>query len=79
MSPGAEGRKDLLKEWRREYAKENDIPAFMVFSDRTLMDLANKNPSNTAELLRVYGFGEMKAEALGGPIFQVLGHAFVTG
>ncbi|HEX4923144.1 MAG TPA: ATP-dependent DNA helicase RecQ [Bdellovibrionales bacterium] len=72
--PEAEARKLLLKDWRREYAKEHDIPAFIVFSDRTLTDLANKNPKTLTELGRVYGFGPAKVEALGDAILRELGH-----
>ncbi|MDZ4675968.1 MAG: ATP-dependent DNA helicase RecQ [Oligoflexia bacterium] len=74
QSPQAEARKLVLKDWRRQYAKENDIPAFIVFSDRTLVDLANKNPRNLSELIKVYGFGPTKVEVLGNAILKELGH-----
>ncbi|MEQ1877780.1 MAG: ATP-dependent DNA helicase RecQ, partial [Bdellovibrionia bacterium] len=70
----AEARRLILKEWRRSYAKDNDMPAFIVFSDRTLTDLANRNPTNLAELERVYGFGPAKTELLGEMILKELGH-----
>lgn len=69
--PEAEARKIILKDWRRDYAKENDIPAFIVFSDKTLVDLANKNPKNKSELQSVYGFGPAKVEALGDKILSL--------
>ncbi|MGE3975638.1 MAG: RecQ family ATP-dependent DNA helicase [Bdellovibrionales bacterium] len=71
----AEARKILLKDWRREYAKEHDMPTFIVFSDRTLIDLANKNPSTLDELGTVFGFGPAKTELLGPIILQQLGHS----
>ena len=60
LSGEARWRYDLLREWRRDYAKENDIPAFMVFSDKTLRDLANKAPESLDGLQSVYGLGEKR-------------------
>jgi ATP-dependent DNA helicase RecQ len=71
-SPEAELRIDALKRWRRSYAAENDIPAFIVFSDRSLVDLANRNPSTLEELASVYGFGSKKTEVLGPAILRCL-------
>lgn len=74
-SPEAEARQILLRDWRREYAKANDIPAFIVFSDRTLTDLSNRNPTSRTELAEVYGFGPSKVELLGPLLLKELGHA----
>jgi len=62
----------VLKDWRKEYAEEEGIPAFMVFSDKSLRDLIVKNPTNETELGEVYGFGEKKIEVLGHLILDVL-------
>lgn len=56
---------EMLKEWRKRYADERDIPAFLVFSNRTLIDLANRRPKDTEELSRVYGMGPGKIETFG--------------
>lgn len=72
---GAEDRAEILREWRKRYSAENDLPAFMVFSNRTLIDLANKNPKSVEDLHRVYGFGPAKVEALGYLILQELDRA----
>jgi ATP-dependent DNA helicase RecQ len=72
VTEGAELRADVLRDFRKRYASENDIPAFMVFSNRTLTDLANKNPRSSEELLNVYGFGEHKVEILGAKILEEL-------
>lgn len=71
-NPEAEARRILLKDWRRDYAKEHDIPAFIVFSDKTLVDLCNKNPKNLDDLLNVYGMGPVKVEGLGKEILRIL-------
>ncbi len=54
-----------LKEWRKQKAKELDVAAFMVFSDKTLRDLAERNPRTREALREVYGIGEQKLEAFG--------------
>jgi ATP-dependent DNA helicase RecQ len=71
-SPAAETRASMLRDWRKAYAKEKDIPAFMVFSDRTLVDLANKDPRDLSELKGVYGFGAVKTDLLGPQIIEEL-------
>jgi ATP-dependent DNA helicase RecQ len=71
----AKRRHDQLKEWRKAYAKKNDIPAFMVFSNKTLLDLANKNPQDLSSLEEVYGFGPVKVEQLGADLLQALSHS----
>lgn len=68
----AEVRLLKLREWRLEYSKKNDIPAFIVFSNKTLIDLANKNPKSISDLEKVYGFGPVKVETLGEHILKEL-------
>ena len=65
MNPDAKWRIEVLREWRKEYAQENDIPAFMVFSDKTLKDLALRAPRSEEGLAKVYGLGEKKIGAFG--------------
>ena len=65
-------RAEVLKEWRKSYADENDIPAFIVFSNKTLRDLAVKNPKTLDDLMRVYGMGPHKVEHLGKHILAQL-------
>lgn len=61
-----------LKIWRKQYARQNDIPAFMVFSDKTLRDLVIKMPTNQDELSYVYGLGDQKIESFGSQILEKL-------
>jgi len=69
---------DFLKEWRRRTAQRAAVPAYVVLSDASLEDLCRKRPSNLRELLRVFGFGERKAEMYGSEIFAAL-EAFRNG
>jgi ATP-dependent DNA helicase RecQ len=65
-------RFDVLREWRKAYAEDNDIPAFIVFGNKTLRDLAIKNPKSTSELEEIYGLGAHKIEHLGQLILEQL-------
>lgn len=61
-----------IKEWRREYAQSQDLPAFVIFSNRTLEDLARKNPVSLSGLEEVYGLGRQKIEAFGKELLEFL-------
>jgi ATP-dependent DNA helicase RecQ len=54
-----------LKNWRMRKAKELDLPAFVVLSDRSLRDLVIRRPQSLDAFHDVYGFGETKVEKLG--------------
>ncbi len=65
---GAPELVDLLKAVRKRLAAEHGIPPYVIFSDKTLKDMASKLPRNVTQLRRVHGIGEVKAESYG-PIF----------
>ena len=52
---------DVLRELRAELAKEAGIPAYVVFSNATLADMAKKKPGTMSEFRKVIGVGEIKA------------------
>jgi len=54
-----------LKTLRMEFSREIGKPAFVVFSDATLMDMVTKVPGTRAEMLDVSGVGETKFERYG--------------
>ncbi len=62
----------LLKQTRRELAEREGVPAFMIFPDRTLIDMAAKRPKTLAALREVYGVGERKLAAYGATFFEAL-------
>lgn len=63
---------EALRQWRKEFAKEKDVPAFMVFSDKTLKDLIIKSPKTIEDMSHVYGLGETKIEIFGEKLLTVL-------
>jgi ATP-dependent DNA helicase RecQ len=69
---------EYLREWRRGIAREKKVAAFVVLHDSTLEELCRRRPSTIAELMRVRGIGEHKAEVYGAEILQALRN-FETG
>ncbi|HEY6266964.1 MAG TPA: RecQ family ATP-dependent DNA helicase [Candidatus Acidoferrum sp.] len=69
---------EFLREWRRNAAKENGIPAFVVLHDSALEDLCLVEPSNLQELRRVSGFGDKKVQMFGKQILEAI-HNFRQG
>lgn len=56
---------DVLRTLRTQLAKEEGVPPYIVFSDKTLTDMCVKQPITKAELLKVIGVGESKLEKYG--------------
>lgn len=68
-----ERRFENLRRWRKQKAQELDVPAFVVFGDQTLKQLAVKNPQSMADLEHIYGIGESKLEKFGWELLAELG------
>jgi len=66
------GLAENLREWRRNLAREQKIPAYVVLHDSTLEELCRRRPTTLAGLRQVAGIGERKAEVYGPQILQVL-------
>jgi ATP-dependent DNA helicase RecQ len=56
---------DALRQLRREEAVGRGVPAYIVFGDRTLRDLARRRPSTVERMLDVHGVGRQKAADFG--------------
>jgi superfamily II DNA helicase RecQ len=61
-----------LRVWRLVEARRHGVPAFRIFSDRTLRALATSRPGTTQELLAVPGIGISTVEKYGMEISRVL-------
>lgn len=62
----------LLRDLRKNEAKKNDVPPFVVFQDPSLDDMALKYPITMEELLNVHGVGEGKAKKYGKPFVELI-------
>jgi ATP-dependent DNA helicase RecQ len=65
-------RFDALRAWRGEVAREEKIAPFIVFHDKTLVAIAQQNPTSLMALGRVPGVGQKKLELYGDAILTVL-------
>jgi ATP-dependent DNA helicase RecQ len=63
---------DYLREWRRNMARENKVPAYVILHDTTLEELCRRRPATLAALMQVPGIGEKKADVYGTEILQAL-------
>lgn len=61
-----------LKQKRRELAQEEGVPAYVIFPDRTLIDMAEKRPATLDEMLAVHGVGERKLARYGDAFLEAL-------
>lgn len=79
LTPYQQLQYEILSAWRREYADQHDIPAFIVFSNRTLDELVRRNPTTEDELHEVHGFGPQKVSRLGAMVLERLQSATLPG
>lgn len=61
-----------LKSWRKRKADDMNVPPYVIFGDKTMLDIAAKKPKTKTELLNVYGIGEAKAEQFGRAILRIV-------
>jgi len=61
-----------LKTARGEMAKSNNVPAYFIFHDKTLIELAQEKPRSMEEMLGISGIGEAKLERYGKPLLEVI-------
>ena len=64
---------ERLREWRKERAGEEKVPAFVVFSDATLELIAEQKPQTPEALLRISGIGRQKLDRYGEDVLGVVG------
>ena len=61
---------ESLRFLRAQIAKEEEKPAYIVFGDKTLKEMANALPQNKEEMLQLHGIGEVKYERYGKQFLQ---------
>jgi ATP-dependent DNA helicase RecQ len=61
-----------LKEWRREQARLQGVPPYVVFHDRTLVEVASRRPRDMEALAQVSGIGAAKLERYGEAVLTVV-------
>jgi ATP-dependent DNA helicase RecQ len=74
--PASDTTSDSLREklrgWRRDLAKQQSVPAYVILHDATLDALCRQRPRDLGELLEIPGIGERKAERFGAKILELI-------
>jgi ATP-dependent DNA helicase RecQ len=66
-------RFDVLRAWRRTRAAEQHVPPYVIFHDRTLVDIAVARPRSHEDLAQVPGVGQAKLDRYGRDVLALLG------
>jgi ATP-dependent DNA helicase RecQ len=61
---------ERLRNLRRRIADERDVPAYIIFSDVALREMANKYPANESEFSRISGVGRQKQREFAAPFIE---------
>ncbi|WNM37743.1 DNA helicase RecQ [Micromonospora halotolerans] len=72
LAPAAVPVFERLRAWRAATAKEQGVPAYVIFHDATLRQIATEAPTSLAELSRISGVGDNKLAKYGEGILGVL-------
>lgn len=66
-----EDLRELLIEFRTKQAKKRRVPAFKIFTDKTIESIIDIRPESEEDFLSVYGFGEKKVKKFANLIFNI--------
>jgi ATP-dependent DNA helicase RecQ len=65
----------LLKDWRLQEANSQGVPAYVIFHDATLAEIAARQPRSMEELAEIPGIGKRKLERYGEALLELIGNA----
>ncbi|MDK8738420.1 ATP-dependent DNA helicase UvrD2 [Corynebacterium pseudodiphtheriticum] len=71
-SPGNEDLFGQLRGWRARVAREEQVPAYIIFSDATLQAISEALPTTVDELYAISGIGQKKAELFGQDLLDIV-------
>ena len=63
---------ERLRAWRREKAREEGVPAYIVFADRVLYSIASEGPRTLRALSDIPGVGPAKLQAYGEEVLEIV-------
>lgn len=63
---------DRLRSWRSQQARDSGVPAYVIFHDATLHEIAQRRPTTLHALAAVPGVGEKKLETYGEAVLEVV-------
>jgi ATP-dependent DNA helicase RecQ len=65
-------RFDALRAWRRDRASEQHVPPYVIFQDKTLLEIATREPGTLDALAAIPGVGQSKIDRYGAGVLTVL-------
>jgi ATP-dependent DNA helicase RecQ len=63
---------EALKRRRLELARDRGVPAYLVFADKSLIDMARRKPKTPADMSQIHGMGEVKLAQYGHIFLEVI-------
>jgi len=75
LTPDELAMLDRLKQLRRRLAKDRGVPAYVIFSDRSLADMARRQPRTPEDFAEVHGVGDAKLRDLATPFLSAIAEA----
>jgi superfamily II DNA helicase RecQ len=66
---------EALREWRRDVAREHGVPAYTVFHDSTLQEVATVLPRSLEQLRAISGIGATKLDRYGATLLELVRQA----
>jgi ATP-dependent DNA helicase RecQ len=73
LDEAAQLRYESLRVWRAEVARSHNLPAYVIFHDATLAQIAQRAPGSLDDLQGISGIGARKLEAYGDEVLRVVG------
>jgi ATP-dependent DNA helicase RecQ len=73
LSPADQPLFEALRAWRSREAKAQHVPPYVIFNDRTLVEIAAARPGSRAALARLNGVGEAKLAHYGEAVLEIVG------
>ncbi|HAL05945.1 MAG TPA: ATP-dependent DNA helicase RecQ, partial [Brevundimonas sp.] len=75
MDADVRARFEALRAWRRDRASEQHVPPYVIFQDKTLVEIALNEPHSLDALGRIAGVGAGKLERYGKGVLEALAAA----
>ncbi|KAK0351650.1 hypothetical protein LTR94_024162, partial [Friedmanniomyces endolithicus] len=72
MDAEVRARFEILRAWRRDRASEQHVPPYVIFQDKTLLEIALAEPADLADLGEISGVGQSKLDRYGKGVLQAL-------
>ena len=72
MDADVRARFETLRAWRRDRAAEQRVPPYVIFQDKTLLEIALAEPGNLETLGHISGVGQTKLDRYGKGVLEAL-------